>query len=347
MGDAERTRPNTVFVVGAGASYEAGLPVGDKLKKTIATKLDLKFEHFSKLVGAGDPRIYEVLRAKHGNEINEYLQACWAIRDGVTLSPSIDDFIDTHQGDPRIAVCGKLAIARSIAEAENASKLSFSRDNIYNTINFEALESTWYQPFFRWLHRGIPRERRNELFANVTIICFNYDRCIEHFLVEAIAAHFLIPKEEARTIAGTVSILHPYGTIGDLHSVEFGAGSSRLNYDSVMSSLRTYTEQVADTKSLAAIKSAVLNSETLIFLGFAFHPNNMAVLWPSVSDRRSKRIFFTRHGVSDQDTGIIRQTLIQMRGGSVPEFYSADTCAKLFDEYKLGLRALSKSPNPT
>ena len=38
----------TTIVVGAGASAELGMPVGSELKKTIATKLDIRFSDGSR-----------------------------------------------------------------------------------------------------------------------------------------------------------------------------------------------------------------------------------------------------------------------------------------------------------
>src|SRR5262249_47829985 len=144
-------RSKTVFILGAGASHEVGLPVGDGLKQTIATKLDLRFEHFGKPIGKGDLTILEVLRRKYPSEINDYLHACWRIRDGVGLSSSIDDFIDTHRDDQGVAACGKIAICRSILEAERRSKLFYDRRHIHDTINFSSLQETWYPAFYRLL----------------------------------------------------------------------------------------------------------------------------------------------------------------------------------------------------
>jgi len=37
-------QPNTVFVLGAGASHEVGLPLGSELKRIIANKLDFEYD---------------------------------------------------------------------------------------------------------------------------------------------------------------------------------------------------------------------------------------------------------------------------------------------------------------
>jgi len=48
----------TVFIIGAGASKEAGLPVGSDLKKVIARALDIRFKDLGQMV-SGDNCIYQ------------------------------------------------------------------------------------------------------------------------------------------------------------------------------------------------------------------------------------------------------------------------------------------------
>jgi NAD-dependent SIR2 family protein deacetylase len=45
-------RSKTLFVVGAGASSEAGLPTGYELKNKIAELLNFHFEHFEQQSGS-------------------------------------------------------------------------------------------------------------------------------------------------------------------------------------------------------------------------------------------------------------------------------------------------------
>lgn len=52
----------TLFVLGAGASADFGMPLGDVLSIAIASKVNLGFEYGHKQV-SGDPDLMEVLRA--------------------------------------------------------------------------------------------------------------------------------------------------------------------------------------------------------------------------------------------------------------------------------------------
>lgn len=55
-------KSKTVFIVGAGASCEAGLPSGDTLKERIAELLDIRFNDWGSDQISGDRRIVKALR---------------------------------------------------------------------------------------------------------------------------------------------------------------------------------------------------------------------------------------------------------------------------------------------
>jgi hypothetical protein len=118
----------TVVVIGAGASQEVKLPTGMDLKEQIATLLDIRFEDGLTKV-SGDHIILEALRQHlrrpdgRPGDINPYLHAGWTIRDAMSQAISIDNFIDAHNGDEKIELCGKLATVRAILRAERSSSL--------------------------------------------------------------------------------------------------------------------------------------------------------------------------------------------------------------------------------
>lgn len=114
------------LIVGAGASKELGLPVGSELKQKIASLLDIRFDFNQQK--SGDYQIRSALesavRQPDGRgDINPHLHAAWRIRDAMPQAISINNFIDNHQGDEKIELCGKLAIVKSILDAEKSSKI--------------------------------------------------------------------------------------------------------------------------------------------------------------------------------------------------------------------------------
>lgn len=112
------------------------------------------------------------------NDINLYLYAArhsWSHTAGV----SIDNFIDSHRGNEAIALCGKLAIVRSIVEAEKKkSKLYVDQKNSHNKLRFADVENTWFNAFFQLLTENCDWSELPGRLAKVAIVTFNYDRCI-------------------------------------------------------------------------------------------------------------------------------------------------------------------------
>src|SRR5260370_33577570 len=109
----------TLFILGAGASKEVKLPLGSELVDIIYGKLNLM-----RAQTHGDKRLLETLTwyAPNG-KIDPYVSAAQKIADGLPLLHSIDDYLEIHQDDELIQFVGKLAIVKSIMDAEEASPL--------------------------------------------------------------------------------------------------------------------------------------------------------------------------------------------------------------------------------
>lgn len=79
----------TVFILGAGASFEVGFPLGSELRKKISTKLDISFDYHSSENTTGDVKIYSRIAQKYSSNLNAFAHACWHIRDGIILSDQL------------------------------------------------------------------------------------------------------------------------------------------------------------------------------------------------------------------------------------------------------------------
>jgi len=148
----------TVFVLGAGASSEAGLPTGAGLIPILRNKLNFKHEMGVRQIG-GDPSLFEALRRNAvftSQDVNLYSEAGRKIYSGLPLANSIDDFLDMHRDDKFIQACGKLAIVQSILEAERSSKLFFDHRELRN-LDIDKISQTWYVQFMRILRQGISK----------------------------------------------------------------------------------------------------------------------------------------------------------------------------------------------
>ncbi len=337
----------TLFVVGAGASKEARLPTGNELTATIANKVDIQFGEFTKQLRGS----FEIARALtlhvkdvdgQPGDVNDYFAACWHIRDAMPQASSIDDFID-HQGDDKVELCGKLAIVHSILEAERNSLLFVNERERHPTINFDGLEGTWYKSFMQILIDGSRKENINQLFEGMSFITFNYDRCIEHFLFHALQNYYKIKPDEAAGIMQGFKIFHPYGMVGRMQwqgeggSTAFGADVSGRNLLSLAEQIKTYTERATDEAAMTEIRRAVLEAEIIVFLGFAFHQQNMRLIDPDIQGN-AKRVFATARGISDSDCDIVRKQILDLFGTKPQVYLRRDlSCFGLFDEFRRSL----------
>jgi hypothetical protein len=346
----------TLFIVGAGASKEVGLPIGRELVEIVASRLNFQERHGSLIEGYGDADILDIFQQyAHTREgINAFLDAARRVRDGVIFSNSVDSFIDVHREDRLIQLCGKLAIVKTILKAERQSKLFIDR-RVDDFADLEGLKKTWFFDFARHLNDGIRREEVERIFEKVAFIIFNYDRCFEHFVHEALQRHFGIASERASSIMKTLKIIHPYGTVANLpwvdkRGIPFGFTANRSNMQLMASSIKTYTEQVEAGSVLQAIREEVLEADTLVFLGFSYHPENMKLLSPG-RECKTERVYGTALGVSESNVAdiierirtLIGRHLFQqvIRGGRTEMFESIYIqnleCSGLLQEYSRSL----------
>ncbi len=347
--------PRTLFIVGAGASKEAALPTGNELKATIADKIVIKFE-FGSRQATGSFDITEALRehvreadGRNGN-INPYLEAGWLIGDAMPQAISIDNFIDAHQGNENIELCGKLAIVQSILEAERKSLLFYKPRHSDERLPYKALQSTWYSSFMQLLTDGCHKENISQCLERVSFIIFNYDRCIEHFLFHALQTYYGIDSTEAANHLRAVKIFHPYGVVGQLPwqvnnrgGVSFGSGNSGSVLLSLSGQIKTFTERIEDETSIAAIRELVQDAETVVFLGFAFHRQNMELIKPS-KPSNPKHVFATAKGISNHDCTVVKtqiSDLFEKKRDNIPIYLNNKLeCHDLFGEYWRSLSVL-------
>lgn len=338
---------NTVFVIRAGASKEANLPTGYELKSQIAQLLDMRFDNFGHHLEHGDPLIVDALRIHvrqtddASNDINPYLQQAWRIRDALPQAISIDNFIDAHRDNDKIALCGKLAIVRSILDAEEKSRLFFEKKRIDSTINFKSLEKTWYISFFQLLTENCGKNDLEKRFKTITLIIFNYDRCIEHFIYHSLQNYYGISEGQAAELVKEINIYHPYGNVGTLPwakgTVEFGA---RLNSNQLLElsqKIKTFTEGTdPESSEISEIRRHMSSANKVAFIGFAFHKLNMQLITPekdSIKTTPSNSCFATTHGISDSDKEVVAQQIEKLFHSTIHTRMANLTCAEFFIEY--------------
>ncbi|WP_425258463.1 hypothetical protein ACPOLB_23465 [Rubrivivax sp. RP6-9] len=342
------------FVLGAGASFEVGMPTGYELKAKIESSLSFRLEDFRRL-GGGDDQLRDALlqlSQRRGAEItpSDHLSAAKLIKTGMPQAPSIDNFIDSHRSNAKVAEVGKLAIASEILKAERASKLHVNPDRIHNRLNAGVVADTWFNAFFQLLTLNAQEKDLPERLKHVQVITFNYDRTLEHYLFHSIQNYYGCSPARAADILTNLTVFHPYGKVGSLPwqnsgmAVPFGGDMHSSALIQVSTLLRTFTEGTSESESqINTIRSAVFEAEILTFLGFAYHELNLELLFGAARDspiRHSKQVYGTAMGISESNKKAIASELANLGRYDTSQIFLRRelSAAQLLPEYSRTLR---------
>lgn len=227
---------------------------------------------------------------------------------------SIDNYLHTHSEERKIVLMGKLAIAASILEAEAACAI---RVEPHGEIKFGALTQTWHATFFRMLTEDVKKDAVEDIFENIVFVSFNYDRCIEHYIAEALRNYFLMPRVDAQKLALKLKVIHPYGQVGKLPwqvrndgGVPFGLNYSPQILPSISDEIRTFTEQVEDDGRLVEMRSVLTEAEQIVCLGFSYGRMNLELL--KVGDNKKPyqgACYGASYGISKQNQAFLSYEL--------------------------------------
>ena len=335
----------TLFVVGAGASSEVGLPLGGTLKAVVANLLRGAKSREAPL--GIDMLIYDAMNAAERDDlfsVADLQRAAEAIADGLRTgySASIDDYIHSQSetnDHAALELCAKLAIVRAILKAEHDSSL------LGHNKNAPPLRTSWLASFFEWLIRGCSGatelERR---LSQIGFVIFNYDRCVEYFLDREIRRIF--PVANVPSILRNVQFFHPYGVVGGIRGGLSGGiatfGNDPLANDllNLTKKVKTYNESM-NKEHASMIQDAVCETESLVFLGFAFHTQNMNLLLPFPAKTRFenlRQIVGTADGIPHVGAAKIEGDLSRRTG--FHEQLNIDhqvKCSELFRKYQYHL----------
>ncbi len=238
----------TVLVLGAGASVAFNYPVGAGLRNEI---LDLRH--------TGKKTLVESSGLKHfPDKLNTFIDAFRG-----SQMQSIDSFLARR---PEYSEIGKQAISAVLLNKESTKQLIHTEH-----------DDNWYQYFFN----RISTSTWDELdFRKFSIVTFNYDRSLEHYLLGAIQHAYGKQLSEALEKLKKLEIIHVYGSLGgtlpDSPSyIPYGYGVSPERVVAASKELKVIPEGRSDDAVLKRSRQLLFEADSIAFLGFGFDETNM------------------------------------------------------------------------
>jgi len=342
------------FIIGAGASAEANLPTGEELKEQIAKNLQANYVENGIDFGVR-PEIGAALNEHVYKEfvnlnISKYIVAGNEIHNALPLARSIDHFIHSRKGNKELEFMGKLGIALSILEAES-TKFSLVSSDHHHPPNFKVFKETWYNKFMQLIGTYTDVDGFKERLSSISLIIFNYDRCVEHYLYHAFQTLYGITVNESAGLINDMDIFHPYGVVGKLpwqtdaglSSIEFGSDTRANQLLDAAKNIKTFTEGTDPTSNVArSIRDEMLNAKIIVFLGFGFLDLNMDLLAPEsgnselTNEDEQKMVLATAYNMSNENKLDVQRSIRNRL--PVPEnnitIDNLVTCSDLFDKYE-------------
>lgn len=268
----------TVLILGAGASKPYCFPTGRELLIKIRKALDPK--------GTSDLRSNLVNFGIDDNHINDFHRELM-----YSDPPSVDAFLEHRTEFLKV---GKLAITLSLIPCEK-DKTLFER---------ELKEPSWYQYLFERLYTpSLDDFRWNKL----SIITFNYDRSIEHYLFSVLKHRYGISEEECKEKMKIIPILHVHGRIGALpwqeESARLYSPKVHRNVKKVSEQIKVVTGDLEPSPEFTLAYTWMDIAEKIVFLGFGYHEANLRRL--RIDEFKRKSMSGTCQGLGKSDIRII------------------------------------------
>ncbi|MGB7419455.1 MAG: hypothetical protein WA918_09770, partial [Erythrobacter sp.] len=276
-------RTQTTLIVGAGANREIEMPDGPELVAKIAAGYE--FERLDAEVKSRDlvnlARLFQSVSDEIELSYEELVRGATAIREATLVTSSIDAILEQYGHDPAVQAAGKLAIVYYTLQAESKSTLA-REPRAANELPLRGTDN-WLFQLGQLIVKGVPRAQAEECFEKLSIVCFNYDRAIEHYLPYVMERAFGMTLEESCALVNArLQIIHPYGVAGRLpwegyedKEAVWGLENPH-NYVALSKGIYTGSQRAASRQFKSFLQAEMSRGRRLGFIGFGWDPMNVA-----------------------------------------------------------------------
>lgn len=276
-------RSPTVLILGAGASAPFGFPCGRGLLTEISSALH------------EGPFVSELKRQLGECGYASDLMEAFGRELSLSMQPSVDAFLEKRS---EYVAVGKAAMACALIPYENQARLLRGPEGPH-----------WYEYLFSQTGTTLEQFRSSQL----SVITFNYDRSLEHFLFLALKHSYGLSDEECCEGLKAVPIVHVYGTLGGSLHLEEGSRpyNNEVTPDVVKqcaSAIRVLHEGKTDNPELDKAHKLLMQARVICFLGFGYYYDNIRRLRPELLPEDSE-LFGTAFGITAQEQERIKPYL--------------------------------------
>ena len=256
----------TVFVLGAGASMDFGLPSGRDLVEDVLAGLGPggPIRKTMQRIGFNLPKLEEFARELKASDVY-----------------SVDFFLEHRQ---EFLELGKTAIGLALAPKEAPGVFAQVRDH------------SWYRYLFSHLTEGTPIKQFTD--NKVSFVTFNYDRSLEHYLETRMRGLYGEDIQMCRNVLAGLSIVHVHGSLGPLPGWADGSGkrayTPQIGDDwarELPGLIQVVFETDQQTHAYRSAAGMIAKAGAVYFLGCHYHSQNMERLGISALQNFNTRAF--------------------------------------------------------
>lgn len=273
----------TVLILGAGASKPYGLPLGMELRDSVIRAKD-NFAIFQRALGI------EFSRDEYSEFTTELAHSGFS---------SVDAFLE--ENDKWLEI-GKAAIALNLLKDEISSK-----NNLFPP---KQPKDHWYEVLWSYLKApSWALFKKNQ----ISIITFNYDRSIEHYLVTLLSNNYKIKPATAMRGLNNFPLLHVHGHLGNYIAnngkPDFGNKITKERFIAARSGIQIVHENKGDTSEFRKAQKLIKQADRVLLIGFGFHSQNMTKLGLIERNQFNAlggfKVFGTHKGIKAREWGRI------------------------------------------